>query len=98
MTVKVNMEDLETQDGGTERKPVVHFAGIDKPLVCNVTNWDSIEELHGADTDGWVGRSVVIYVDPDVRFGSKRTGGIRIKAAPPSTEDGTVGDDGSTPF
>ncbi len=62
-----------------------------------MTNWDSIEDLYGSDTDDWIGKPVVLYVDPDVRYGAKRTGGLRIKP-PPSTEDGAVGDDGSTPF
>ena len=33
----------------------------------------------GKDTTAWVGRKVELYCDPDVMFGGKKVGGIRIR-------------------
>ena len=32
----------------------------------------------GRETQGWIGRQVELYGDPDVYFGSEKTGGVRI--------------------
>src|SRR5215468_9006842 len=45
-----------------QQKLVVHFKGGKlKPLVCNVTNFDSIAEIAGGDTDAWPGYRVQLY-------------------------------------
>ena len=87
-------------------KLVMHFAGKDKALILNRTNCEAMEAITGTDDYGsWVGRSVVLFTDPTVKFGGKTVGGLRLRAingpapvAPPPpvvTEDF---DDETIPF
>lgn len=38
------------------------------------------EQVWGADPTAWMGRSIRLYCDPNVRFGKAKTGGIRVLA------------------
>ncbi len=66
-------------DGGKELKPVTHFRGIDKGLVLNNVNWDTIQDAYGDDSDDWKGKQIELYFDSSIMFGSKRVGGIRVR-------------------
>ena len=73
-----------------EKKWTMSFPELDKPLVLNSTNMHVIGQIYGDDTDGWLGQKIVIYHDPNVSFGGKLVGGLRLrapknqtKAAPP---------------
>lgn len=53
---------------------------LDKPLVLNATNIQLIERVTGSDdTDHWIGQQVVLYTDPNVSYGGKIVGGIRVR-------------------
>lgn len=91
-----------------ETKWCLEFEETDKPLVLNSTNIQLCERIFGSDdTDVWVGKKIVLYVDPNVSYGGKITGGIRVRAPkvkaaakpvappPPATEDL---DDSEIPF
>ena len=82
----VEMEDIKSERG-VERKPVLHIMGpsydvdVARGVILNGTNWDALEEITGeSDSDVWKGVQIVIYVDPNVMFGAKRIGGVRIRA------------------
>lgn len=61
----------ETQPDGTPLKP----------LVLNSTNIQLITKALGTDeTDEWVGKQIVLFNDPNVSFGGKITGGVRVRA------------------
>lgn len=78
---KVNV----AKDGAEpEYKWAMTFAESDKPLVLNSTNIQLSERIFGSDdTDQWVNRKVVLYVDPNVSYGGKIVGGIRVRAPKP---------------
>jgi hypothetical protein len=64
-----------------DEKWALHFNELDKPLVLNSTNGQIIAAFTGSeDFDGWIGKQVVLYFDPNVSFGGKLTGGIRCRA------------------
>lgn len=67
------------QDGDQKPKLVAYFRGRSKGLVLNDTNLEVLELGFGPDTDDAIGGQTVLFVDPDVRFEGKKTGGIRIK-------------------
>ena len=73
----VEMREFDTDDGGKERKPVVHFDG-EKRMVLNKTNAGIIAALHGDDTDLWLNKEVTLIVQ-EVQFGNKMTPAIRVK-------------------
>jgi hypothetical protein len=74
----VVIEDVSTDDG-KEKRPVMHFDGDHKPMIINRGNWTVLEEAYGDDSDDWEGKPVEVYVDPNVMFGSKRVGGLRVR-------------------
>jgi len=86
----VQMEELEN-DGKKEQKACVHWQETDprtaktvKPMVCGVTNFQLISMVAGqspetADTDGWTGLRVNVYNDPTIAFGTRVTGGLRVR-------------------
>ena len=58
--VKVEQEEVDYGDG-PKLATNVTLAEMPKPLGLNATNWDSIESLHGKDSDEWIGKKVRLY-------------------------------------
>ena len=64
-----------------ENKFALHFDELEKPLVLNSTNGQIIAAITGSqESDGWAGKKIVLYNDPNSSFGGKLTGGIRCRA------------------
>lgn len=63
-----------------ENKWTMSFPEMDKPLVLNSTNMHIVGMTYGDDTDGWIGKKIVLYSDPNVSFGGKLVGGLRLRA------------------
>lgn len=80
-TIKdVTDESVEDKDGNTENKYVLYFNEFEKGLILNEGNREAVVEATGTSTtDFMVGKKVNVYHDPDVSFGGKRTGGVRIR-------------------
>ena len=68
----------EVEQGKT--KPIVHFNGTDKKLVCNKTNAMLIAEMHGPETEGWAGKQITLY-PTKVDFQGKLVDAIRVQAS-----------------
>lgn len=79
----VKLEDVGNQG---EQRWVLYFREMQKGMVLNVTTIRVLEGAYGDDSDGWVGKRVMIYVDPNVSFQGRVIGGLRLrvskKAAP----------------
>ena len=82
--ILVTIAGFKEDDVGTEEAPekkwTMTFQEAHlKPLVLNSTNVQLLEKALGTDdTSQMVGLPVVLYNDPNVSFGGKLTGGIRI--------------------
>ena len=89
------LEMVKSDRGPDERKPVLYFKNasnsdldLARGIILNVGNWEACEEITGeADSDDWANKQIVVYVDPEVTFGSKKVGGIRIRAKRAPAED-----------
>ena len=81
--IEVEVEKVEVRKVGreddAENKPVVMFKGLDKGLALNAVNASALAEIAGDDYTAWAGVKCVLYVDPNVMYGGKRVGGVRIK-------------------
>lgn len=69
-------------DKGRKEKnvPALKFKGKAKQLVLRATaNRRALVRMYGANTQAWRGKTVYIYHDPEVKFGGRAVGGIRIK-------------------
>lgn len=57
------------------------FDEIDKPFICNVTNGEIIKHFTGTgNIDDWKETKIVLYHEPNIMFGGKMVGGIRVRA------------------
>ena len=81
--LKVRKEELRRDDGTKRGRFVLSFEALDKPLVVNATIKDLLVASLGRVPAKWVGASVGIFVDPNVTFGGKRVGGIRLRVLEP---------------
>lgn len=81
ITVTIESYAIEnvTNNQGTKLKGVLHFSEKVKPLILNSTNGSAISKLYGKETDGWIGKQITLYLDPNVRFAGKRVGGTRVR-------------------
>lgn len=90
--VLVTIDHVVVEDVGQgsdqEQKPVVYFRGAEKGWVLSARiNADEITNIIGDDeTEHWAGHKIVLYVDPNVMYGGKKVGGIRV--APPPQGQG----------
>lgn len=79
-------EDTVGQGADAETKPVATLEDVNtgeekKFVIGNKVNWTSIVEITGEeDSDDWTGSKITLYRDPNITFGGKKVGGIRIKA------------------
>ena len=94
----VMMDTLTDMHGRSEEKAIVLFAGDVKPLVLNLTNWDTIQDAYGEDTDQWAGKVVELYTDPNVMLGAIRKGGIRVRIPSGVPATAPAGGNGAVPF
>lgn len=91
--------NVSKEGADPEPKWCLTFGEIDKPLVLNATNIQICEQVCGSDdTDDWTGKQIVLYVDPNVSYGGKLIGGIRVRApkktaAPPPPPPVATGPD-----
>lgn len=78
---KVGKANIAKEGDEPEYKWLIRYDEFDKPMVLNKTNIKRLAKAcESDDSDGWVGKRVRLYVDPDVEFGGETVGGLRISA------------------
>lgn len=82
VTIKAIHEQNVAKEGAPEEmRWCMSFVELDKPLVLNSTNGQIIAQItKSEETDSWPGHKIVLYDDPNVSFGGKLVGGIRVRA------------------
>jgi len=90
---KVENGEVKSEHG-SEVWPIMWFRETKKQLILKPTNWGLVESLHGPESDDWAGKTIEVFHDPTVMFGSDRVGGLRIRApggmaaaAPPPADE-----------
>jgi hypothetical protein len=80
--ISVEEQELPMGDGNTEHKWVLLLKGL-KPLILNATNIRrAVGAFGSAETDDWIGQSIIAYDDPEIEYGGKVVGGVRLRAVP----------------
>lgn len=78
---KVGKANVAPKGEEPEFKWLIRFNEFEKPMVLNSTNIKRLAKAcQSDDTDEWIGKQVVLYVDPDVEFAGNVVGGLRIRA------------------
>lgn len=82
VTIKeIFQENVAKEGAPEENKWCISFVECDKPMVLNATNGQIIASItKSEETDTWPGAKIVLYDDPNVSFGGKLVGGIRVRA------------------
>lgn len=89
---QLNFEDLITgprtvritgvSPGSTEQPLAVHYEGEEgRPYKPSKTMRRLMVGMWGSESDDWVGQSMTLYGDPNVKFGGQAVGGIKISHA-----------------
>lgn len=85
---KVTEENVAPDSQAEEIKYVINFKENYKPWAPGIETLDNIKCIAGTgNVDDWPGTKLVLFVDPDVKFGRKKVGGIRCRA--PKNQSGT---------
>lgn len=79
---RITWERMKDDEGKEEDKPVIYFLKVDKGMALNKTNAKRISEMHGDETDGWIGKKVTLTKEWVEAFG-KADWAIRVKMQPP---------------
>jgi hypothetical protein len=80
---KVDKENVAAEGADPEYKVCLYFMEFNKPMVLNSTNGQAIAKITGHEDDierTWAGARIVLYNDPNVSYGGKLMGGIRVRA------------------
>lgn len=86
---KVGKGNIAKEGDEPEYKWMVKFREFKKPMILNSTNIKRLAKACGSDeTDEWVGRTAILYVDPDIEFAGNVVGGLRIRAAKKGSKSG----------
>ncbi len=73
--------NVALENAKPDMRYVLHFKNVEKPFVVNSTNGQIIESITGSgEFDDWIGKKIILYVDPTISFGSKLVGGVRCRA------------------
>jgi hypothetical protein len=76
------MQELKSPDGKTAKKMVLSFKETDKSFVLNLTNWDSVAEILGDDSDNWQSGKIELF-PARTQMGGKVVACVRVR--PPAT-------------
>ena len=84
---KVGRQNIAKENEEPEFKWLIRFNEFPKPMVLNSTNIKRLARACASEeTDEWVGKQVILYVDHDVEFAGNVVGGLRIKATAKTTQ------------
>jgi len=77
----VYQENVAKEGAPEELRYCIGFHECEKPMVLNSTNGQMIAKITGSEeSEKWNGFKIVLYDDPNVSFGGKLVGGIRVRA------------------
>ena len=64
------------------RKPVMYFQRAKRGLIINRTNWRTVADLYGDESDNWVGKRIAL-VSMMVDAYGKQTKAVRVRPTRP---------------
>jgi hypothetical protein len=82
LTIKgVGFKDYDRDDGTKDRRGILSFSELPKKLTVNSTNAKTLIAMYGGkDIDKtWIGKTVILFVDPHVQYAGKEVKGIRVR-------------------
>lgn len=77
-----------------EKKPALTLEGHDPVLPLNFTNYSTIRDAWGSDSDAYIGRTIKVTTHK-VLFGGKKMDGILVEVVQAADSDTPFGPDGA---
>lgn len=74
------------ENGKRDVKGVIQFSDCPKKLTSNVTNTRVLITMFGSETDDWIGKKIILYVDEHVQYAGKEVRGIRVRLIDAKTD------------
>ena len=82
LTIESFSRETVGQGSDAEECAIIHWREDEKPMVLNKTNKNRIKHyLQATDSTEVIGKIINAYNDPDVEYGGKITGGLRLRGA-----------------
>lgn len=95
--LKVTIENVEPVElGGKTKLQIIVKGG--KKITLNTANTSALIGAFGDDCDAWIGKSAVAFFDPNIMYGTKRVGGLRLKVGAQKPAPVVGGDDDDLGF
>jgi hypothetical protein len=82
VSVVVSGVTIEEVGAEAEKRPVVHFQGMQKGMVLNRINAKRITAMYGPEVEAWVGRPITLYPS-ETEYGGDTVPCIRVRQALP---------------
>lgn len=67
----VSLVEFDDDEKGKVTKPAVALEGKEKELVCNATAVEELIRAFGADSDGWIGKTIGLSTKFYKNFGKE---------------------------
>ena len=80
----LTIRDVKIEKLGDDERPIAYFDEIDKGLVLNKTNANTIKGMYTSDTDNWTGKKITLFAT-EVDYAGKQTMAIRVRMRQPKT-------------
>jgi hypothetical protein len=81
LDVAISEVQVETIGRNAEQKLVLYFAGLPRGLAINKTNYETLFDAFGPETDGWIGGKITLY-PVETEYDGKKVDGIRLRVDP----------------
>lgn len=76
----IEKKNIAMDGKAPDYKWLAYYAEFEKPMVLNSTNIQLMAKATGSeDTDDWIGKQIIVFVDENVSFGGELVGGLRIR-------------------
>lgn len=76
--ITVKMTHVASETIGGDKKFILYFAGKEKGMVLNKTNWNNIAKVYGDESDDWAGQEIVLF-EAMVDFQGDTVPSIRVR-------------------
>lgn len=95
---EVGLAEFENEKTGKAEKKLELTFTDERKLTLNNGNTQVLIAAYGDDTDLWTGRPIVAFFDPNVMFGKRKTGGVKVKVPSGVPAKGAATEPATDPF
>ena len=67
------------RNGGADEDALQLELDDDRQFSLNKTNTMALIKMYGRSTANWIGKTITLYVDPNVMFSGRLVGGVRVR-------------------